>query len=693
MRALLLLCLFGLFNTLAYAQTSSNIMDIRNVFDEKGDFYFGKKEFEKAIVYYNMAYKHDANNYYSVLRKAESYTALDLYDQAAVCYQILFETKLHIPNEYRLQYALLLLKNKDIKGFEKWMAAYNEIVRSEIHDYLTSTEVRAKMYKDSSMVLVENEYVVNTVESEIAPAIYKDMVIFASTRKNLSGNSGVPFYDLFSASYQEGGQLGKLNRYNKNLNSSQNESSIAFSEKTNSLFITRAVAGSSIMKTFIANIPVTMNDRPDIQEFMLEGFSSIGHVSCNSNGTKIYFISDAQGGIGGLDIYSSELTGGRWSKPKNLGPGINSSKDEKYPFILNDSMLYFSSAGHNSLGGFDLFSVNLNRPSDAPKNLGNKVNSQFDELALSFSPGGLTGYFCSNRPGGFGREDIYRVHLLDIKVKLPAYKFKKKSSIEEGKINLYLSSGEDFNIASGDKSGFDFGFQPGEAYKLVIQHENPVASNIMYNYKLANDQRKKEMLSPLPLQKTEIRLQPGIKYRFTAGMKPISAEYIAELNEMSQEYQNSASTIDLTALAKELLMTEGEIYTVRFVKDENQISEGKDREESDLFINDQTIPITGQSFLILLPLDIQVNFNIQTDLVHFRETFQPKKVGSLKVDAAPVYKQEQVTLTEGFPILVNSESYNEVSQKQESATELSIIPGSMYILTFRKRMLPPMIRE
>jgi tetratricopeptide (TPR) repeat protein len=211
MRALLFLLLFGLFTGICYSQTTARVDDVRNVYDEKGDYYFEKKEFKKSIVYYNMAYKQDANNYYSVLRKAEAFNALGLYDQAAECYKILFETNLRIPNEYRLQYALVLLKNKNITGFEKEMGKYNEIVYAETSDklYLSNAEVRTKMYKDSSFVLVENESMLNTAESDIAPAIYIDRVIFASTRKNLSGSTGNGYYNLFSASYVDGGQLGR----------------------------------------------------------------------------------------------------------------------------------------------------------------------------------------------------------------------------------------------------------------------------------------------------------------------------------------------------------------------------------------------------------------------------------------------------------------------------------------------------
>jgi tetratricopeptide (TPR) repeat protein len=245
MRTILLIVLFGLFHNLCYAQPAVSINDVHNAYDEKGDFYFGKKNYKKAIVYFTMAFQQDAANYYSVLRKGEAYTALGLYDQAAECYRVIFSTTLDIPNNYRLEYAILLLKNKDIKGFEKWLGKYNEVVYAETSDklYLSSSEVRNKMYKDSTIVLVENENTLNTAESEICPVVYKDKLIFASTRKNLSGDAANPFYNLFSATFVDGGQLGKLNTYNASLNTTQNESSVTFAD--NKMYFNRSAALNS----------------------------------------------------------------------------------------------------------------------------------------------------------------------------------------------------------------------------------------------------------------------------------------------------------------------------------------------------------------------------------------------------------------------------------------------------------------
>lgn len=686
MRSIFILFILVLTVALSYSQQRADINDKHNIYDEKGDYYFDKKEFKKAIVYYNMAYQFDGSNYYSVLKKAEAFSALDLYDQAAECYKIVFSTELYIPNEHRLKFALLLLKNKDITGFEKWMGKYNEVVNSEIHGYVSSTEVRAKMYKDTSYVVIENENVINTAESEIGPSVYRDELVFASTRKNLAATAGNAFNNLFSANYLEDGQLGKLNNFNKSLNSNQNIQSVSFNEKTNSIYFTKGLSKNSKLKTYVAPIPSGIDEKIDSKEFSLEGFSSIGHVCFNSSGTKIYFVSEAAGGLGGLDIYTSELIGGKWNKPVNLGNAVNSSKDEMYPYILNDSMLYYSSNGLSGQGGFDLFCINLKQEKSTSKNLGNLVNSSSDDYALSFTPSGLTGYFCSNRPGGFGKEDVYRVHLMDIKVKLPAYKFKKKSTIEPGKINLYLSNGEEYNIISKDKTGFNFGFLPAEGYKMIIRHENPLVSNIIYDDKLTAEQKKKGILYPEPIEKAETRLDAGMKFQFTAGMNPISSDYKTALNDMSKQYQNpDDNTIDLTALAKELYMKEGEIYTIRFEKDNDQQSGEKAKGETSLFVNDQAIPVAGQSFFIILPLDMQANFNIQTDIDYFKQTYNPKKVGSVAIDDKPVIKEEQKQESLGFPILINTELPKELTfAKVIQATELSIVPGTMYILSFNK---------
>lgn len=144
-------------------------------------------------------------------------------------------------------------------------------------------------------------------------------------------------------------------------------------------------------------------------------WESQASISCD--GRTLYFASNRPGGYGGTDIWYSRLTAdGYWSEPINMGPPINTEKDEESPFITNDGKaLYFCSIGHLGRGDQDIF---MSRKDGVgkwtnPVNLGPKVNTAYRELGFFLSADGRTGYFASDRPGGFGGMDIYVVELTE----------------------------------------------------------------------------------------------------------------------------------------------------------------------------------------------------------------------------------------------------------------------------------------
>lgn len=152
--------------------------------------------------------------------------------------------------------------------------------------------------------------------------------------------------------------------------------------------------------------------------------TSIETAAClTSNGEVLYFASDKKGGNGGTDLYmSKKLPNGKWGKPENLGDGINSKYNEDYPSISRDGKtLYFSSEGHNSMGGYDLFKSQLSKNNDkwsTPLNLGYPLNNTRDNMNISFSAHWSNetetsrnryAYVAAYREEGFGDLDIYRV--------------------------------------------------------------------------------------------------------------------------------------------------------------------------------------------------------------------------------------------------------------------------------------------
>lgn len=153
----------------------------------------------------------------------------------------------------------------------------------------------------------------------------------------------------------------------------------------------------------------------------INGSGDVIAATMDNEGKLIYFASNRKGGFGGTDIYScKKLPNGKWSEAKNLGEKINTALDEDFPNLSpNGNTLYFSSKGHSSMGGYDIFKTTLNESGldfGDVKNIGYPVNTSYDDLNFRISKNGRYGYVSSVRGGGQGDYDIYRVSFNDIEM-------------------------------------------------------------------------------------------------------------------------------------------------------------------------------------------------------------------------------------------------------------------------------------
>jgi Tol biopolymer transport system component len=139
----------------------------------------------------------------------------------------------------------------------------------------------------------------------------------------------------------------------------------------------------------------------------------------SSDGSVLYFASNREGGKGGTDLYlSRKLPDGNWGHPQNMGDDINTPFDEDFPNVSADGkVIYFSSNGHTTMGGYDIFKADLNpetKQFQNAKNLGYPINTPEDNFNFRISSNGRYGYIAALREGGLGDLDIYRVTLNEV---------------------------------------------------------------------------------------------------------------------------------------------------------------------------------------------------------------------------------------------------------------------------------------
>lgn len=139
------------------------------------------------------------------------------------------------------------------------------------------------------------------------------------------------------------------------------------------------------------------------------------HAFLTEDGNQLVFASDRTGGFGGLDLYVSHKVNGDWGPAVNIGPEINTPFNEDRPFLINNGKtLFFSSQGHENIGGYDLFRSDLqtNGLWSKPKNLGYPINTPDDDIFFMPAADGKSGYYSRYKEtGGYGKEDIYKITL------------------------------------------------------------------------------------------------------------------------------------------------------------------------------------------------------------------------------------------------------------------------------------------
>ncbi|MDT0606256.1 OmpA family protein [Croceitalea rosinachiae] len=251
-------------------------------------------------------------------------------------------------------------------------------------------------------------------ENQLVFASAKDSA-FLNTRRYKWNDQ--PFLDLYVGEVGEKKEsLRNVKKFSKKVNSKYHEAAVTFTPDNKTIFLTRNNYGKKLKraKNGISHLKLYRSDLVDGEwtepvelPFNSEEYST-GHPAMSPDGKRLLFVSDMPGGFGATDIYVVDiLANSKYSEPRNLGKAVNTSKREMFPFVT-DNKLFFSSDRELGLGGLDIYqSGYANNTFEIAVNMGQPINSNRDDFSYIADDTGMNGYFASNRKGGKGDDDIY----------------------------------------------------------------------------------------------------------------------------------------------------------------------------------------------------------------------------------------------------------------------------------------------
>ena len=239
--------------------------------------------------------------------------------------------------------------------------------------------------------------------NEIFAFPYDNGIIYCSDRRthvlvNRVDTANNPLYNLFYVPLRDSAKWGASHLLSKNIPLNAHQGPFTISANGQEMYF----SSNDETGQRIYSAKKSGDEWVNIQSFVHNRANcTTTHPSLSRDGTRLFFASDMPGGFGGFDIYVCEWTARGWGQPKNLGPEVNTSANELYPFVQGTGELFFSSSWHGSMGGLDIFSVReLGDTWGLRQRMEEPVNSTADDISYTAADAeGTSGYFASNRAG------------------------------------------------------------------------------------------------------------------------------------------------------------------------------------------------------------------------------------------------------------------------------------------------------
>ena len=300
-----------------------------------------------------------------------------------------------------------------------------EVENADVVRKLYECDNGKKFIADPVDVKIENlGESINSPYGDYVPVVSaeEDVLVFTSRRAGGTNNdvdTDNKYFEDVYISHKEGDSWGYAQNIGEPINTDFHDASSSLSPEGDVLYIYNTEKGGSLNSSTFEEEANGEWGSPKIMPQLKSKSSQETHVTVTSDGKRMIFVSDRSGGLGMTDLWMVEQDDdGKWQDPVNMGDKLNTPYEERGPFILADgSSLYFSSQGHEGMGGHDIFRSDWNEETKEwsdPVNIGYPINTADDDVYISYTGDGKRAYYASVKDEGYGDKDIYVIYLPEV---------------------------------------------------------------------------------------------------------------------------------------------------------------------------------------------------------------------------------------------------------------------------------------
>ncbi|EMR01937.1 carboxypeptidase regulatory-like domain-containing protein [Cesiribacter andamanensis] len=445
---------------------------------QKGKMLYGSGAYEKAIPYIQQALRKRGEDQDLKIMLAHAYAVSGQAKEAVAQYRQLASSQ-QLEPKHQLAYAhsLQLLG----RGQES-QQVYEQYLSQLQGDPLPSLDP-AELHRSAIRYSV-HPLSINSRYNEFAPVLTEGGLFFLSDRKkgalvhrDYSGHN--TDLDVYHAAARSNTRFVNVHNLGSSINTGLHEGP-ASQDANGALYFSRSDRSGRITlwKAEPADAP---NQWLPAKELSITAEGNLFHPAISADGRLLFYASDMPGGYGSTDIYYSFMQEGGWSAPINAGARINTPGKEAFP-SLRENRLYFSSDGKMGLGGLDIHEAYLSGTKVIMvRNVGAPANSVADDFGLVWLADGSGGYFSSNRRGGRGGDDLYRLDYHIITLEGSVRDSTNHKPLAGVTVHLQQPDGGSRQAVTNERGEYSFTLFPGEVYKLSYEAKDYRPRTLSYS--------------------------------------------------------------------------------------------------------------------------------------------------------------------------------------------------------------------